>query len=71
MDFLPVVGWGIKHSGTAAQRANFFASWGLLGDAPAPSAVTFYSIPTMPYMPSMPNVGRMLIYLLLIGVQYV
>lgn len=34
MNYIPAVAWGICYGGTTTQIANYFGSWGLLGDAP-------------------------------------
>ncbi len=35
MNYLPFISWGMYGGATAKQRANFFASWGLMADLPA------------------------------------
>lgn len=35
MNYLPVVGWWYYGGASAAETANYSASWGLLGKAPA------------------------------------
>jgi len=34
MNYLPFVSWGMYRGANAAERANFFASWGLMQDLP-------------------------------------
>ncbi len=34
MNYKPYVGWGFWGAVDSGQRANFYSSWGLLGDLP-------------------------------------
>lgn len=34
MNYLPFVSWGMYGGTTAAERAHFFASWGLMASLP-------------------------------------
>mgnify|MGYP001561669166 CR=1 FL=1 len=40
MNYLPFVGFGFYGAVNDTQRANYFASWGLLGDAPEPTTIS-------------------------------
>lgn len=42
MNYIPCVAWGLCPGGTAKQIANYFGSWGLLGDAPAVTGFNAY-----------------------------
>lgn len=35
MNYLPFVSWGMYGGTSAKERANLFASWGLMADLPA------------------------------------
>jgi hypothetical protein len=35
VNYKPVVGWWFYGGGSATETANYFGSWGLLGDAPS------------------------------------
>lgn len=61
MNYKPVVGWWFYGGTTATQTANFFGSWGLLGDAPdsGGAGLYHYSIPYHPIHPIHPNFARM------------
>lgn len=41
MNYIPFVAWGLCPDGTATQVANYFASWGLIGDLSAGSITLF------------------------------
>jgi len=34
MNYLPFVSWGMYGAATATQRANFWASWGIMASLP-------------------------------------
>ena len=38
MNYLPFVSWGMYGGTSAKERANFFASWGLMADIKAVAA---------------------------------
>jgi hypothetical protein len=60
MNYLPAVAWGLCPGGTATQVANYFGSWGLLGDLPegaGTETITYYRIPTVPRHPIIHTVG--------------
>jgi hypothetical protein len=58
MNYTPLCGYWFYGAASATKRASYYCSWGLLGDAPAPSVGDYYSLPTIPYIPSIPIVGR-------------
>jgi hypothetical protein len=68
MNYITVVAWGLCPGGTSKQVANYFSSWGLIGDSPSPAIQLYYRIPTIPMIPSMPTMGNLFILVgLLIG----
>jgi hypothetical protein len=42
MNYIPFVCYGLCPGGTATQIANYFASWGLIGDLPSPTIITLF-----------------------------
>jgi hypothetical protein len=37
INYLPAVSWGVFGAASVTERASFFASYGLFGDAPSPA----------------------------------
>jgi len=61
MNYLPYAGYWFYGGVSATETASFTCSWGLLSIAGSPVSVVAYFIPTIPYIPTMPTIGRVLI----------
>jgi hypothetical protein len=60
MNYRPFVSYGVYGAASASEMRCYFASYGLLGDAPEPVPVvtSFFRIPTIPIHPTWPTIGR-------------
>lgn len=55
MNYIPYAAWWIRPSGTSAQIANYFCSWGLGETLVAPTVASVVRMPSMPIIVTMPT----------------